>query len=83
MFADDDNSLTSPLLASGSRSGHSAHAPPPTSDAMRAMFLLEVKFAALRDQLYIDRMDEAAREEDLILNGSYSSYTSTTTHLLS
>jgi hypothetical protein len=50
---------------------------------MRAMFLLELKFAALRDQLYIDRMDEAAREEDLILNGSYSSYTSTMTHLLS
>lgn len=36
---------------------------------MRALFALEVKFAALRDRLYVERLEEAAREEEMILNG--------------
>ncbi len=48
---------------------HSSHAPPPTHAAMRALLALEVKFAALRDRLYIERMEEAAEEEEMILNG--------------
>lgn len=36
---------------------------------MRAMLKLELKFAALRDRLYIERMEEAAEEEEMILNG--------------
>lgn len=78
---DDDASAASPMFQSSSRSGHSSHAPPPTVDAMRGMFLLELKFAALRDQLYIDRMDEAAREEDLILTGDVTGLSRLTTRL--
>lgn len=37
--------------------------------------MLELKFAALRDRLYIERMEEAAEEEELLLNGSYLSST--------
>jgi hypothetical protein len=48
---------------------HSSHAPPPSQAAMRAMLTLELKFAALRDRLYIERMEEAAEEEEMILNG--------------
>lgn len=36
---------------------------------MRALLSLELKLAALRDKLYIERMEEAAAEEDLILTG--------------
>ena len=43
---------------------------------MRALLALEVKFAALRDRLYIERMEEAAEEEEMILNGESSSITS-------
>ena len=31
--------------------------------------MLELNFAALRDQLYIERMEEAAAEEEMILKG--------------
>lgn len=52
-----------------SRAGHSSHAPPPSAAAMRGFLALEVKFAALRDRLYVERLEEAAREEEMILNG--------------
>nr|XP_019009739.1 uncharacterized protein I206_05299 [Kwoniella pini CBS 10737]OCF48520.1 hypothetical protein I206_05299 [Kwoniella pini CBS 10737] len=50
---------------------HSTHAPPPTTANMRALMMLELKFAALRDRLYIERMEEAAAEEEMILNGTH------------
>ncbi|GMK59350.1 hypothetical protein CspeluHIS016_0703650 [Cutaneotrichosporon spelunceum] len=53
------------------RAGHSSHAPLPTPAAVRAMFALEVKFAALRDRLYVERLEEAAREEEMVLNGTH------------
>lgn len=31
--------------------------------------MLEIKLAALRDRLYVERMEEAAKEEEMILNG--------------
>lgn len=52
---------------------HSSHAPPPSQAAMRALLQLELKFAALRDRLYIERMEEAAEEEEMILNGMSTS----------
>jgi hypothetical protein len=36
------------------------------------MVALEVKFAALRDRLYVERLEEAAKEEEMILNGESS-----------
>lgn len=36
---------------------------------MKALLSLEVKFAALRDRLYVERMEETAAEEAMILNG--------------
>lgn len=36
------------------------------------MVALEVKFAALRDRLYVERLEEAAKEEEMILNGGFS-----------
>lgn len=53
---------------------HSSHAPPPSQAAMREMLKLELKFAALRDRLYIERMEEAAEEEEMILNGEHHLY---------
>ncbi|BEI99474.1 hypothetical protein CcaverHIS631_0405170 [Cutaneotrichosporon cavernicola] len=53
------------------RAGHSSHAPLPTPAAIRALFALEVKFAALRDRLYVERLEEAAREEEMVLNGTH------------
>ncbi|KAK8843384.1 hypothetical protein IAR55_007041 [Kwoniella newhampshirensis] len=50
---------------------HSSHAPPPTPAAMRSLLMLELKFAALRDRLYVERMEEAAAEEEMILNGTH------------
>lgn len=32
--------------------------------------MLELKFAALRDRLYVERMEEAAAEEEMVLNGA-------------
>ena len=49
---------------------HSSHPPPPSAAAVKALFLLEVKFAALRDRLYIERMEEAAEEEEMLLDGT-------------
>ena len=34
--------------------------------------MLELKFAALRDQLYIERIEEAAAEEDMVFRGEFS-----------
>ena len=31
--------------------------------------MLELKFAALRDRLYVERMEEAAAEEEMIHKG--------------
>lgn len=36
------------------------------------MLALEIKFASLRDRLYVERLEEAAREEEMILNGESS-----------
>ena len=49
---------------------HPSHAPPPTSAHMRALLILELKFAALRDKLFIERMEEAAAEEQMVLDGT-------------
>ena len=38
---------------------------------MKALFGLEIKFAALRDRLYVERMEETAAEEEMILNGMF------------
>ncbi|WWC64126.1 uncharacterized protein I303_106734 [Kwoniella dejecticola CBS 10117] len=64
--ADSPAYLTVPTHAK-----HSSHAPPPTTANMRALVMLELKFAALRDRLYIERMEEAAAEEEMILNGTH------------
>jgi hypothetical protein len=48
---------------------HSTHAPPPTAAAIRALLKLEVKFAALRDRLYLERTQEAAAEEEMLAEG--------------
>lgn len=56
------------------RPAHSSHAPPPTPAAMRALLLVELKFAALRDRIYLERMDEAAAEESMVLDGTYMSF---------
>ena len=37
---------------------------------MRQLFILELKFAALRDKLYVERMEEAAAEEDMVVKGA-------------
>jgi hypothetical protein len=44
---------------------------PPTPQAIRALLALEIKFAALRDRLYVERLEEAAREEEMILDGAF------------
>lgn len=36
---------------------------------MRSLLMLEIKFAALRDKLYVERMEEAAAEEEMIIKG--------------
>jgi hypothetical protein len=59
----------SPALSIQPIRPHSSHPPPPTSAAVKALFGLEIKFAALRDRLYIERMEETAAEEEMILNG--------------
>jgi hypothetical protein len=40
-----------------------------TLEALQALLQIEVKFAALRDQLYVERMDELSREEEIIADG--------------
>lgn len=59
----------SPALSIQPIRPHSSHPQPPTSAAVKALFGLEIKFAALRDRLYIERMEETAAEEEMILNG--------------
>lgn len=60
---------TGPIHATRQATHSSSHPAPPSSAAMRALFMLELKFAALRDRLYIERMEETAEEEEMILNG--------------
>ena len=36
---------------------------------MKELLRLEMKLAALRDKLYIERMEETAAEEEMIING--------------
>jgi hypothetical protein len=38
-------------------------------EALQALLQIEIKFAALRDQLYVERMDELSREEEIIADG--------------
>ncbi len=63
------SSLTSETTAQPTKTHHSSHAPPPSQAHIRELFRLELKFAALRDQLYVERMEEVAAEEEMILNG--------------
>ncbi|GFZ47476.1 hypothetical protein JCM24511_05220 [Saitozyma sp. JCM 24511] len=65
--------LTLPLRL-GTHS-HTSHAPPPTAAALRSLLMLEIKFAALRDRLYIERMEEAAAEEEMIHDGTHPALT--------
>lgn len=41
----------------------------PTLEALAALLKIEIKFAALRDQLYIERMNEITKEEDMVTTG--------------
>jgi hypothetical protein len=66
--------LASPALSIQPFRPHSSHPPPPTSAAVKALFGLEIKFAALRDRLYVERMEETAAEEEMILNGMSSDH---------
>lgn len=47
----------------------SSHAPPLPPSALRQLLLVEVKLAELRNCLYLERMEEAAAEEEMILEG--------------
>ncbi|OWZ63710.1 hypothetical protein AYX15_04358 [Cryptococcus neoformans] len=49
----------------------SSHAPPLPPSALRQLLLVEVKLAELRDCLYLERMEEAAAEEEMILEGEF------------
>ena len=40
-----------------------------TLEALQSLLQIEVKFAALRDQLYVEKMDELSREEEVIADG--------------
>jgi hypothetical protein len=66
-----DHSVDSPVPYNlpGRLLGHSSHAQPPSSAVIRQLLMLELKFAALRDRLYVERMEEAAREEEMVLSG--------------
>jgi hypothetical protein len=46
----------------------------PTLEALAALLKIEIKFAALRDQLYIERMNEITKEEEMVVNGTSISY---------
>jgi hypothetical protein len=70
--AETASQLTLPLRF-GAHS-HTSHAPPPTAAALRSLLMLEIKFAALRDRLYIERMEEAA-EEEMIHDGTHPALT--------
>ncbi|AAW44287.1 expressed protein [Cryptococcus deneoformans JEC21] len=48
-----------------------SHAPPLPPSALRQLLLVEVKLAELRNCLYLERMEEAAAEEEMILEGTY------------
>jgi hypothetical protein len=39
-------------------------------EALAALLKIEIKFAALRDQLYIERMNEITKEEEMVMNGT-------------
>ncbi|WVQ75453.1 hypothetical protein IAR50_005078 [Cryptococcus sp. DSM 104548] len=52
-------------------SKHLPHGPAPPPAAMKELLMLEVKFAELRNCLYLEQMEEAAAEEDMILNEKY------------
>ncbi|ORX39080.1 hypothetical protein BD324DRAFT_309849 [Kockovaella imperatae] len=67
--AEQEESATPALLAP--IRPHSSHAPPPPQAAMRSLLDLELKFAALRDKLYLERMEEAAAEEEMLINGTH------------
>ncbi|RSH95343.1 hypothetical protein EHS25_000430 [Saitozyma podzolica] len=71
--AETASQLTLPLRF-GAHS-HTSHAPPPTAAALRSLLMLEIKFAALRDRLYIERMEEAAAEEEMIHDGTHPALT--------
>ncbi|KAJ9124284.1 hypothetical protein QFC22_001084 [Naganishia vaughanmartiniae] len=45
----------------------------PTLEALAALLKIEIKFAALRDQLYIERMNEITKEEEMVTNGTHRS----------
>lgn len=49
----------------------SSATPQTTLEALQALLQIEVKFSALRDQLYVERMNELSREEDVIADGMF------------
>ncbi|WVO22692.1 uncharacterized protein IAS62_004023 [Cryptococcus decagattii] len=48
----------------------SSHVPPLPPSALRQLLLVEVKLAELRNCLYLEKMEEAAAEEEMILKGA-------------
>ncbi|PWN39705.1 hypothetical protein IE81DRAFT_326263, partial [Ceraceosorus guamensis] len=38
-------------------------------EAMEALTKIEISFAALRDRLYVERMEEVNKESEMILDG--------------
>ncbi len=52
----------------------------PTAEALGALVGIEVKFAQLRDQLYVELMNEFAQEEAVVLKGWYNSVFETVQH---
>ncbi|CAE6415639.1 hypothetical protein ACGC1H_007170 [Rhizoctonia solani] len=45
--------------------------PPHRAEALDVLAAMEVRFAELRERLYADKMEEAAREEAMILDGTH------------
>jgi hypothetical protein len=45
--------------------------PPHRAEALDVLAGMEMRFAELRERLYADKMEEAAREETMILDGEF------------
>ncbi|KAG8961069.1 hypothetical protein FRC03_005807 [Tulasnella sp. 419] len=48
--------------------------PTQRAEALDILATMEIKFALLREKIYVDKMEEIAREEEMILNGSHPEY---------
>ncbi|ORY26253.1 hypothetical protein BCR39DRAFT_261639 [Naematelia encephala] len=67
----EEDAADSPATPVPMRPSHSSHAPPPPPAVIRSLLQLEIKLAKLRDRLYVERMAEAAAEEEMLLNGTH------------